>query len=95
MKPEEAIKLEKVRNHLAMVLATNAYLNVCKSTDLIVAIDAIDKQIPKKLVRGMDRDMVCPSCSAFMGWDNQATDSFYQIKHCDECGQAIDWGVKA
>lgn len=55
-------------------------------------IKALEKQIPKKPVRGMDRDMICPSCSAFLCWDYNLGDYLFQDEHCIECGQAIEWG---
>lgn len=56
-----------------------------KSLD--IAISAIEKQIPKKVVeKNIVEDVslnYCPYCnSCFIGWG---------MKHCGECGQALDW----
>ena len=95
------MELEEVRNHLTMVLATNAYINICKSTDLVIAIEAIDKQIPKNPVQEhyvienvVTHKMipsfreVCPNC----GSDYIKDDYGMIYSHCADCGQAIDWG---
>ena len=83
------MELEEVRNHLAMVLATNAYINICKSTDLVIAIGAVDKQVPRKpkesAIYASCVDWMCPTCGRFHRTE-------WKMKYCSECGQAIDWG---
>jgi NMD protein affecting ribosome stability and mRNA decay len=78
--------LEDVRNHLAMVLATNAYINICKSTDLVVAIDAIDKQIAKEPAEKTIRNVkypLCPKCGRVL-WGKEY--------YCATCGQRVNRG---
>ena len=91
MKPEEVIKLEEVRNHLAMVLVTNAYINICKSNDLVIAIDAIEKQVPKKPVMDSEKEgrwkYKCPNCGTLGVTEDYGAPNDY----CSDCGQAILW----
>lgn len=56
-----------------------------KSLD--IAVSALEKQIPKKVVeKNIVEDVslnYCPYCNfRFIGWG---------MKHCGECGQALDW----
>lgn len=88
-KPQE---LEEVRNHLAMVLTTNAYINICKSTDLVIAIDAIDKQIPKEVTMFDDGVYYCPACDIVLCTESGKGTGLCADKFCWQCGQAIDWG---
>lgn len=46
-----------------------------------VAIWALEKQIPKKLIKE-DDNVVCPMCGTIIGMS----------PYCAECGQALDWG---
>lgn len=53
-----------------------------------IAIEAFEKQIPKKPLNREDRPEIsygyCPCCSNMIdNWDD--------IRYCGECGQAIDW----
>lgn len=59
-----------------------AYSELQESID--IAIDALKKQIPKKPIFTEDKQFaLCPSCDGKGLFDKQ--------KHCDNCGQAIDW----
>ncbi len=66
---------------------------------LEVAVKAIDKQIPKKPVmkamKGFDpevaSELCCPTCSGPV--TNYWVRGAYP-KHCQFCGQAIDWEVE-
>lgn len=54
------------------------------------AIEAIDKQIPKKPVskyKYRDGENVCPSCET----ENRCRIVMFWEKFCPDCGQAIDW----
>lgn len=54
-----------------------------------------DKKIPKKLKQKTDKDgrllLVCPNCGDVYKkfWSDVETISCR--KHCDECGQKLDW----
>lgn len=57
-------------------------------------IGTLEKQIPKKPTIKIHDNRVpheqeqpyCPNCDEWIGW--QGCD----MKHCDNCGQALDWG---
>ena len=60
-----------------------------------IAIQALEKQIPKKPMMAYD-DKVdsnwcsCPICANGIGWEIHAR----KIKFCWECGQKLDWSVE-
>ena len=57
-----------------------------------MACEALNKQIPKKpkesVVYEYCVDWMCPTCESFHRTE-------WKTKCCSECGQAIDWSVKA
>lgn len=89
---------QQTREALVTALMTNAYLNMCESSDIKNAIDAIDKQIPKKTIANkVKAEKVkvgnvwwgkgttihkCPICDEYAGRTS---------KYCNQCGQALDW----
>ena len=78
---------EQTKEHFLLAYNSNAYLNMCESDDMHNAIVALEKQIPKKVVEKKFVEDVslnyCPCCNVrFIGWG---------MKHCGECGQALDW----
>ena len=56
------------------------------------AIEAIEKQIPKKPLH-MHKNYYCPICKedGWMLWDDAIPNDM--DKYCGICGQAIDWEV--
>lgn len=46
------------------------------------AISALEKQIPKKAICKAENFTLCPNC-------NKRT--VVHFKHCQSCGQALDW----
>ena len=70
---------------------------------LAFAIQALEKQVPKKLkhntkrfvIQGYEYDdncVYCPSCNKFMG--NLSADVHNEItkyRHCPDCGQMLEW----
>ena len=56
-----------------------------------IAILALEKQIPKKVVKGGKQSYKCPCCGACE--KTQTGDSFidYRLDYCDGCGQKLDW----
>ena len=62
---------------------------------LVVVINALEKQIPKKPYIQQDNRnndcMECPFCDSFIGYECDCRDEHYQIGYCPNCGQAIDW----
>lgn len=51
---------------------------------LIILIEALDKQIPKKPKQPIDKNhnVACPTCDAEL---------VYEQAYCEWCGQHIDW----
>lgn len=54
-----------------------------------IAIEALEKQIPKKPLAGIDfmgnEFRICCKCSAIV------KDGEWRANYCPDCGQAIDW----
>jgi hypothetical protein len=68
-----------------------AYGGKCTKPVREVAIEALEKQIPKKPLDVVTDDneficMICPSCEQIAVEFND--------KYCSRCGQAIDWSVE-
>ena len=63
-----------------------AYGGKCTEEVRKVVIEALEKQIPKKLEVWADGTEHCPNCEH----DN----SCLGFKVCVKCGQAIDWKVE-
>lgn len=60
------------------------------------AIEALEKQIPKKPVNIEDKMWGCPICSNHLlrKWREYPTELMPKslgLPHCTSCGQAIDW----
>lgn len=86
MTESEAIKeLHKIRPRGGIIPQKRAEA-------LDVAIQALEKQIPTKVLHSYD-DIIdemwcyCPTCYAGLGWGNVDTH-----KYCMNCGQKLDWG---
>ena len=60
-----------------------------KSLD--IAIEALEKQVPKKVIFDDDEEvLLCPNCNIdLMG---SLTDQDHDPYYCFECGQALKWG---
>ena len=79
------------------ILNTKAHLD-CKIEEAIdemkarcVAIEALEKQIPKKPITkqlGSDIEVTCPVCN----YCRIYMDSTKGNNYCSECGQKLDWG---
>jgi predicted RNA-binding Zn-ribbon protein involved in translation (DUF1610 family) len=72
------------------------YKNICRTYNSYILLQKlIDKATPKKLKSKTDKDgrllWVCPNCGdVYMKfWSDVETISCR--KHCDECGQKLDW----
>ena len=66
------------------------YGGKCTRTSLDIAIEALEKQIPKKPLH-MHKNYFCPICKedGWMLWDDAIPNDM--DKYCGKCGQAIDW----
>ncbi len=62
---------------------------------LEMAIEALEKQIPKKpYIQQIEvyDCYECPNCDSFLGYVSECKEEYYQNNYCPECGQSIDWG---
>lgn len=79
---------EQTKEMFVLAWNSNAYLKMCESSDIKNAINALDKQIPKKPeiklngTTGMNTFCHCPNCKSIIVGNK---------KYCDNCGQALDW----
>ena len=48
-----------------------------------MAINALEKQIPKKVIEYVKGRYCCPLCKAIR---------YSNAPYCEHCGQALDWG---
>ena len=66
------------------------YGGKCTRTSLDIAIEALEKQIPKKPTMGKYGHTECACC----GWVVETfCGDLEQYPFCPNCGQAIDWKV--
>lgn len=70
-------------------LCTDNCLYGIEECEIGLAIEALEKQIPKKTIKGYtckannDSWRSCPECHARQ-WNTH--------KYCSQCGQRLDWG---
>ena len=83
---------KEVKNNFVQNLAENAYINMCSAEEMKIAIEALEKQIPKEpfekevisiSMSGYKHKGICPKCSL--------TVSQFAGNYCQHCGQALDW----
>ena len=97
---ENIIHCLKMGSGLAACKDCNLY--PCKPTDVNdlarVAIKAIEKQIPKKVVCDGDDEsdyVYCPYCNECIGVNEFVWNDFWHREwkpmYCQECGQAMIW----
>ena len=95
MEIEKAIKELKMENELMQFSPTTGETYPIKlqnqdNQDLysanLVAIEALEKQAPKKPICEYDDEFTCPCC----GTTTEAYD-VTTLKRCPECGQALRW----
>lgn len=81
---------EEVSNNFIQDLAENAYLSMCSMEEMKIVIKALDKQIPKKIIRKSKKasleDIKCPNCQ-------REIDAMNIVNYCTYCGQALDWSA--
>lgn len=86
--------IQEVKNNFVQNLAENAYINMCSSEEMNIAIKALEKQIPKKPIEKdigklkISDTAFCPICDNPVIKDE--TDNYEQA-YCCYCGQALDW----
>jgi DNA-directed RNA polymerase subunit RPC12/RpoP len=80
---------EQTREAFVRIMNENAYTHLCQLADIKNAIDAIDKQIPKKPI-GKHTSYKCPICGRRVR-SGKGSSSFGVDHFCQRCGQALDW----
>ena len=95
MTENEAI--EKLKNMRLYMQITDKN-NDCKFTEddykaNEMAIQALEKQIPKRVIRPYKGNYKCPTCEnyIYITDDDLYVYGIEPPKYCDECGQALDW----
>lgn len=86
--------IQQVRDNFVLNLAENAYLNMCTTEEMLLAISALEKQILKKPFNKSNNQenwkiMCCPTCERVF-W-NSGNWLHYKPTFCEKCGQALDW----
>lgn len=56
-----------------------------------MAIQALEKQIPKKVVKDGKQSYKCPCCCGCAKTDTGDSFIDYRLDYCDGCGQKLDW----
>ena len=88
---------EQTREQFLLAWNSNAYLNMCESDDMHNAIEALEKQIPKKITHEatLQRCATCPTCKNVLDEFIEFIPGQPKIRvtftHCHFCGQALDW----
>lgn len=88
---------EQTREQFLLAWNSNAYLNMCESDDMHNAIEALEKQIPKKITHEatLQRCATCPTCKNVLDEFIEFIPGQPKIRvtftNCHFCGQALDW----
>ena len=87
-------------NEEAIIILRDTPIDIRSSADIYtlyataqgMAIDALEKQIPKKPLH-MHKNYYCPICKedGWLLWDDAVPNDMDE--YCGKCGQAIDWKV--
>ncbi len=69
----------------------DAHAGRSQSEALGMAIEALEKQIPKEPENNISMH-ICPTCKGMDIEQYHELGGVTYLKHCPDCGQAIDWG---
>ena len=86
MKTEEAIL--RIKYHIEIHSRQEKPFAVQITKALIMAVEALKKQLPKKPARDKDGCVVCGNCGSY---DGIRIGTSFNEGFCYDCGQAIDW----
>lgn len=89
---------EATKEQFLISLNSNAYINMCTSDDMKNAIEALEKQTPKKPGKLTDIFLIregwtyeCPTCRCACGVNKNHPDVTSDEFYCTQCGQKLDW----
>lgn len=85
MTPQEAIN--RIKNHIEVHRRKEPHFAIRILEALHMAIEALEKQIPKKLII-IGTEKCCPVCEEEIC--SEGDDGNYG-DYCSGCGQALDW----
>lgn len=85
---EAIINLKVILSEITECEESICYITDIDAEPLRLAIEALEKQIPKKPVYGA-ANIKCPNCGATLLYYSH----LYKVDYCDECGQCLDWEV--
>lgn len=91
-------KAHKVLEDLQRLLTRYRHISKELTEANGIAIEAIEKQIPKKVVRihskyqrGYNDEFLCPCCGKSAETDCGDPFENYGLDWCNSCGQKLDW----
>ena len=92
-------KYEKAKKYFQKVLDSavksgKSYeLNQAGYSEISTAIEALEKQIPKKVIFGHDEQdaICCPNRETEIAMMDEYRYESVFYKHCPNCGQKLDW----
>ena len=95
----------KIQEAISCLKTDKKYLkshNICDGEEIDIAIEALEKRIPKKTDKVMDRTWgtkeeldVCPLCGCYIRkiyfFNDGKKEPCKKMSYCEHCGQAILW----
>ena len=91
MTPQEIDRIQNAIRHIQTAVDIDTWA-------VEIAVDAMEKQIPKKPTETTDtawgipcRHAVCPECGCYIGAVYFLGDGQKKVCYCDRCGQAVDF----
>lgn len=91
MTAQEAIRRIRDHNEVHSVRERNFAVYITEALNM--AIEALEKQIPKKPYKrkeGKETNYYC-SCKHYLGDETEIQLIAIRPRFCDNCGQALDW----
>lgn len=82
MKPQEAIGIMKIA-----IAEVEWEYPMDYAVAFEMAIEALEKQVPKKPIGFKYEQISCPNCSVSLVYCLHS----YEGSYCEDCGQRLDW----
>lgn len=96
MTNQEAKEVEKLKYAISSIRTNMSYPNgrLCSAGE--IAVEAIEKQIPKKPICIEDKMWCCPKCdnnlmNKWVKYPTKLVPKSAGLPYCLSCGQRIDW----